>query len=80
MEIDERDVRELLAVPEDTPDAAEARVARSMKRVYSGIGQRDALLFAIVRVWLTLATLLAPIFATAVRKKAQIEAQNRPPA
>ena len=77
-ESNETQLRDLLAVPDDSPDAAQARVARSMKRVYSGIGQRDAMMFAIVRVWLALANLVAPFFAAAARRKAEFDAQNKP--
>lgn len=73
----EQELRDLLKV--EHPDQAGAdRVAKTMSQVRAGVGARDALIFAIVRIWTVIARLLAPIFAMLAVRKAEIDAGRRP--
>ena len=56
------DIRQILngdQLPKNDPD----RTRKVMNRARRQVGQRDTLTFALVKVWATLARLLAPFFA-----------------
>lgn len=73
----EQELRDLLKV--EHPDQAGAdRVAKTMSQVRAGVGARDALIFAIVRIWTVIARLLAPVFAMLAVRKAEIDAGRGP--
>ena len=64
------DVRDLLnPAPEEGGD--DAVLTHVLKRVRSGVGQRDTLLFAIVRIWTALAGIFAPLFAAFAKTHAE---------
>jgi hypothetical protein len=75
----EKQIKDLLKV--DTQDeVAPKRVDDLMRRVRAGIGQRDTLLFALVRIWTVIVRLLAPVFARLAVRKAEIDAARPKPA
>lgn len=63
---DEQELKSLLGV-EEQPEESETRLSRALARARASVGQRDTMLFAFVRVWTTLAQLLAPVFAHLAR-------------
>lgn len=73
----EQRLRELLKVEQREAEASN-RVSRTMAQVRAGVGARDTLIFAIVRIWTVIAKLLAPLFATLAVRKAEVDAGRRP--
>lgn len=73
----DQQLRELLKV-EHPDQAGTDRVAKTMAQVRAGVGARDALIFAIVRIWTVIARLLAPVFAMLAVRKAKFDAGRRP--
>lgn len=71
------DIRRLLNPSPITP-ANQTSIARALKRARASVAQRDTLAFAIVRIWTTLAALLAPLFATLATKQARAGLQRGP--
>ncbi len=65
------------AAPEPEPGPERDPLDRVMKRVRAGVGQRDTLLFAIVRIWTTIAEMLAPVFAQLGERRAETAARAR---
>lgn len=65
-------IKDLLEV-DDRTEAGPNRIDNLMRRVRAGIGQRDTLLFAVVRIWTVIVRLLAPIFARLAVRKAEID-------
>ncbi|MDH3511370.1 MAG: hypothetical protein OER85_11010 [Gammaproteobacteria bacterium] len=74
----EQKLKALLKV-DDQGEAAPKLVDDLMRRVRAGIGQRDTLLFAFVRIWTVVVRLLAPVFAQLAVRKAEIDAVGRKP-
>lgn len=74
---DEDQIRKLLRVtpPTGTKTPLTDKVIR---RARAGVGQRDTLLFAIVRIWTVVAELLAPIFAQLAARHAKFKAGQAP--
>lgn len=69
------DIRQLLSgadINEHDPN----RAKRVMNRARRQVGQRDTLTFALVKIWATLAKLLAPFFAIVGEKQAQATQQT----
>lgn len=56
----------------DLPDTHEnVRLERVMRRVRANVGQRDSLLFAVVKFWSAIAEMVAPIFAQFSERRAR---------
>jgi len=70
---DDEKIRQLLKVqpPGGTKTGLTDKV---MRRTRAGVGQRDTLLFAIVRIWKVIAELLAPLFAQLAVRQATLAA------
>ena len=73
----DQQLKDLLKGDEPDQDGAR-RVARTMAQVRAGVGARDALIFAVVRVWTVIARLLAPVFAMLAVRKAEVDAGRKP--
>ena len=69
-------LRSKLAVPPDS-GADDLRVTRAVRRARAAVGQRDTVLFALVRIWASLAQILAPLFARLARMQ-QASGQKGP--
>ncbi len=69
-------LRSKLAVPPDS-GADDLRVIRAVRRARAAVGQRDTVLFALVRIWASLAQILAPLFARLARMQ-QVRGQQGP--
>ena len=72
MEEDDR-IRELLKVT-PSPESRNPLTDKVLRRARAGVGQRDTLLFAIVRIWTVIAELLAPVFAQLAERQARFSA------
>ncbi|MEL7312545.1 MAG: hypothetical protein AAFN07_13620 [Pseudomonadota bacterium] len=69
-----KDIEQLLSVDESTSDddaQAPIRLDRVMRRVRASVGQRDSLLFAIVKFWTVIAEMVAPVFAQIAARQAR---------
>ncbi len=64
------EIAALLSVDDADEPEQTGRLDRVMRRVRAGVGQRDSLLFAIVKFWTVVAELLAPIFAQLAARRA----------
>lgn len=73
----ERQLKELLRVENGDKEAAD-RLAKNLSQVRAGVGARDTLVFAIVRIWTVIAQLLAPVFAMLAVRKAEVDAGRKP--
>ena len=73
----EQQLRDLLKVEQQEQQSTD-RVARTMSQVRAGVGARDTLIFAIVRIWTVILRLLAPVFATLAVRRAEVEAGRQP--
>ncbi|MEM8983314.1 MAG: hypothetical protein AAGC71_09820 [Pseudomonadota bacterium] len=65
------------AAPPPDADPEHDPLDRVMPRVRAGVGQRDTLLFAIVRIWTAIAEMLAPVFAQLGERRAETAARAR---
>lgn len=74
----EQQIKDLLQV-DAQDEAAPKLVDELMRRVRAGVGARDTLLFAFVRIWTVVVRLLAPIFARLAVRKAEIDAAGPKP-
>ncbi len=72
----DNDIRQLLGGEELTTPNPD-RTRKTMNRARRQVGQRDTLTFALVKVWATLAKLLAPFFAVVGEKQAQATQQSQ---
>ena len=71
-------IRALLNAPAEPDDTrSDDRIARAMKRMRVSVGQRDSLLFAVVKIWTAIAELLAPIFAQLGERRAAHNLRSR---
>ncbi|MEM7278300.1 MAG: hypothetical protein AAF385_09255 [Pseudomonadota bacterium] len=68
----ETEIRRLMAVQPDD-ESKNTRLSQVLKRTRAGVGQRDSILFAVVKIWTTIAEMLAPIFAQFAERKAATE-------
>ncbi len=77
----DHDIRNLLAVRDkQSRQADQTLIAGAMQKARSTVGQRDALTFALVRVWTVLAEMLAPLFAhLAVMQSSSVRAHKPSP-
>ncbi|MEO0366835.1 MAG: hypothetical protein AAF265_15250 [Pseudomonadota bacterium] len=69
-----KDIEELLSLDGSAPDdgsEAPVRLDRVMRRVRASVGQRDSLLFAIVKFWTVIAEMVAPVFAQIAARQAR---------
>jgi hypothetical protein len=53
-----------------------SRIRRALKRVNTNKGQQQTLAFLLVKVWVTVAKVLAPIFAGMAKRHARAKTQN----
>lgn len=67
------ELRDLLRV-ERPVEASSRSVEKAAARVRAGVGARDAILFAVVRIWTVVMRLLAPVFAALAVRKAEVDA------
>jgi len=74
----DQEIKDLLQV-EDPDAAAPGLVDDLMQRVRAGVGARDTMLFAFVRIWTVIVRLLAPVFARLAVRKAEIDAASPKP-
>ena len=72
---DNEQVRELLKGGK-LATANTTLTSKVMRRARASVGQRDTLLFAIVRIWTVIAELLAPIFAQIAARQAEFSARK----
>ncbi len=68
----ETEIRRLMAVQPDEKNES-TRLNQVLRRTRAGVGQRDSILFAVVKIWTTIAEMLAPIFAQFAERKAATE-------
>jgi hypothetical protein len=73
----DRQLKELLKV-EGGEDQAADLLAKNISQVRAGVGVRDTLMFAIVRIWTVIAQLLAPVFAMFAVRKAELDVGRKP--
>ncbi len=64
-------IETLLNTPEASEADEDARLQRVMRRVRANVGQRDSLLFAVVKFWATIAEMVAPLFAQFAERRAK---------
>ena len=77
---DEKDTKisALFDSPVEADDAgSDKRLDSMLKRVRTSVGQRDSLLFAIVKIWAAIAEMLAPVFAQLGERQAATAARAR---
>lgn len=68
----EVEIRRLMEVkPDEKPTSN--RLSQVLRRASAGVGQRDSILFAVVKIWTSIAEMLAPIFAQFAERKAAVE-------
>lgn len=70
--IDDHDVRELLAGP-GAVTGRKKLTSMVLRRARSQTGQRDVLLFVLVKIWAALAKVVAPFFAFLGEKQAEAD-------
>ena len=68
-------LKQLLNVESQAADTK--RVEKVLRRARASVGQRDTMVFALVRVWSTLAELLAPFFALLAQRTAEAKHSNK---
>ena len=78
MSTDNDDIRALLKAP-SAPSSEKPDLTKTLRRVRANVAQRDTLVFALVRIWSALATLLAPIFAALATRQARETLQRGTP-
>ena len=74
----DKEMSELLGVPSSQSDAGGRRVDAAIRRIRASVGQRDSLMFALVKFWTVIAELAAPLFAQLARRHAQARHGARP--
>ncbi len=70
---DDQEIKTLLGGDLDTSLETQVSVDYALKRTRQNIYKRDAMLFAFVKFWTTLAKILAPVFAYFARQQKQIK-------
>ncbi len=74
---DDTEIRRLLSVDEqETRRAGNDRVGLALKRLRTRVGQRDSMLFAVVRIWTVIAEMLAPVFAQLAERRAATQSSK----
>ena len=66
----EQDIQLLFSQDKVEPSSLDQQRQKAMLRVRAKTAQRDTMLFAFVKIWSTIAEILAPIFAAFASKKA----------
>ena len=72
----DNDIRQLLGGDQLTTENPD-RTRKTINRARRQVGQRDTLTFAFIKIWATLAKLLAPFFAAVGEKQAQATRQTQ---
>ncbi len=72
----DKDISTLLRVEPEQEAAESDRMSKVLRRVRASVGQRDSLLFSIVKFWAVVAEMVAPIFAQIAERRASASSER----